>query len=77
MKLFLLSALIVIAFYASVSAGDVNIRVNQAGYLRNDQKVAIVFSRTPLKGKFTLVDASGKAIFSGSMKTSSAPAAWG
>lgn len=47
----------------SVSAQTVHIRVNQAGYLPDDQKIAIAFSNETIDGSFSVVDvATGKAV---------------
>ncbi len=55
----------------------VYIRVNQAGYLNEDQKLAIAFSQTPVAEKFQLVDAAtGKQVFVAHARKSSAPN-WG
>lgn len=51
-------------FSATVFALDVQIRVNQIGYLETDAKKAIAFSKSALEGDFLLIDAaSGKVIF--------------
>ena len=42
------------------------INLNQLGYLPDDQKVAVVKSKSKIKGDFTVVDAlTGKAVYSG------------
>ena len=44
-------------------AQDVHIRVDQAGYLPGDKKIAIVFSITPIDGSFDVEDTtSGRAV---------------
>ena len=35
---------------------DVQIRINQLGYLEKDSKVAIVFSKTPIRESFQLIN---------------------
>lgn len=57
---------------ASVAVpAQIHFRINLAGYLPNDSKVAIVFSNLTLNGNFLLVDeASGNKIFSGKLARS-------
>lgn len=52
---------------------EVHVRINLLGYLPTDQKVAIAFSNKPVKGKFEVVDASGKVTFTGKVVPSKAP----
>ena len=53
------------------------IRLNQAGYLTADQKIAIVISNKPLTGSFTVARASGnRRVFSGKLNHLPAPD-WG
>jgi hypothetical protein len=54
-------------------ADQVHIRINLLGYLPADQKVAIAFSNKHIKGKFEVVDASGKVAFTGKVVQSKAP----
>lgn len=63
-RLSLLTPIFVVLFLAAqVSSQDTHIRVNQAGYLPDDAtKVAIAFSKTPLKGEFVLRDAATKRV---------------
>ena len=58
---FLISFLL--PFSQDTKADDVYIRINQIGYLPNESKVAIVFSNSPVKETFQLLDArSGSAV---------------
>ncbi|HEY0459563.1 MAG TPA: glycoside hydrolase family 9 protein [Pyrinomonadaceae bacterium] len=60
-------------FSPLIRAQAVHIRVNQIGYLANDAKKAIAFSKMPLGGDFQLVDAvSGKTIFRAPLKDAKA-----
>ena len=53
------------------------IRVNLVGYLEDDSKVAIAFSRAPINGDFEVVDAeSGEVVIEGGTIASDAPG-WG
>lgn len=57
--------------FHSVSAqnNEVFIRLNQAGFLKEDTKKAIVFSNIPLHGNFSIRDASDeKKVFQGNLK---------
>ncbi len=65
--------LIVNTHFACAQSASVHIRINQVGYLPDDAKVAIAFSNNPLKGKFDVIDAQGKAVWSGNIKASTAP----
>ncbi len=68
------TSLIFIAFF-TVTAQDVVIRVNQAGYLPKDKKVAIAFSKAPLEDEAFLVrDPAGNIAWSGRIKPIEAPA---
>ena len=59
-------------------AADLYIRINQAGYLLPDAKIAIAFSRQPVSGKFELKTAdSGRSVLSGSIRPASAAPVWG
>ena len=59
-------------------AVDAHIRVNQAGYLAADRKVAILFSRAPLSGRFQVRDAGSKrVVFEHNLSKSAAPPSWG
>jgi endoglucanase len=55
---------------------DAFIRINQVGYLSSDTKVAIAFSRTPLKGDFVLLDASKRVVYRAPLQPVPAPG-WG
>ncbi|HLA11096.1 MAG TPA: glycoside hydrolase family 9 protein [Pyrinomonadaceae bacterium] len=52
------------------------IRINQVGYLVADTKVAIAFSKTPLKGDFVLLNESQQVVFRGPLRSTKAPG-WG
>ena len=54
-------------------SNSTHIRINLLGYLPTDQKVAIAFSNKPIKGKFELVDTSGKVVFTGNVTASAEP----
>lgn len=59
-------------------AADVNIRVNQAGYLAQDKKVAVVFSRAPLSGTFELrAVGAERLITTGPIVKAAASPIWG
>src|SRR2546423_4205006 len=67
----------VFLFSTSAAAQSAHIRVNQAGYLPADAKVAIAFSKTPLQGDFVLLDAaSNRTVFRSALK-SVPPPDWG
>lgn len=77
MKLFF-AFIIFLSAAMSVNAAEVYIRVNQAGYLPNDSKVAIAFSREPLSGNFELKSGDARrTIFSGTVRAASAKPVWG
>src|SRR5512139_488591 len=77
MKL-LLSFLIAIPFISTIaSAQTAFIRVNQAGYLPNDRKVAIAFSSDALKdAQFLIRDNTGAIVLRGKARKTSPPE-WG
>ncbi|WP_423820231.1 glycoside hydrolase family 9 protein [Salinimicrobium sp. TIG7-5_MAKvit] len=55
-----------VSIASEVDGDSIFIRVNQAGYLKEDTKVAIAFSEASVKGNFSLHDAeTGKRIFRG------------
>jgi len=57
--------------FAGAAEPVVHLRANQVGYLADDAKVAIAFSRQPVEGEFTVVDeASGEVVFSGQLAKS-------
>ena len=69
--------LITLLFAAPIAAQTAYIRINQAGYLPTDSKIAIAFSAKPLSGKFSVQDATSKrTIFTGKLRTIDAQA-WG
>jgi peptidoglycan/xylan/chitin deacetylase (PgdA/CDA1 family) len=51
-----------------MAAADVNIRVNQVGYLPGDRKIAIAFSLEPITDSNFLVYADSSLVFSGRIK---------
>ncbi|MEQ9100225.1 MAG: glycoside hydrolase family 9 protein [Imperialibacter sp.] len=53
---FLVSFLLPLSDPTEAKADALNIRINQIGYLPNESKVAIVFSNSPVKEAFQLVD---------------------
>ncbi len=66
-----------VSFASEVDEDSIFIRVNQAGYLKEDTKVAIAFSEASVKGNFSLHDAeTGKRIFRGKIVPSEVKA-WG
>jgi len=74
---YLSAAFCVFAISATAFAqSDTFIRVNQVGYLATDTKIAIAFSRMPLKGNFVLMDDSNSAVFRGPLKSVAQPS-WG
>ncbi|HEX6125453.1 MAG TPA: glycoside hydrolase family 9 protein [Pyrinomonadaceae bacterium] len=67
-----------VALATSALGSEVHIRVNQAGYLCDDVKVAIAFSRTPLSGEFTVRDRTSKrVVLTGPIAKASAAPIWG
>ncbi len=67
-----------ILLVGSIVASDVYIRVNQAGYVPADRKVAIIFSRAPITGDFELKNAGSESIaLRASVTKAGAPASWG
>ena len=66
-------------FAISVTAfaqSDAFIRINQVGYLATDNKIAIAFSRKPLKGSFVLIDSTSGKVFRGPLESVAQPS-WG
>lgn len=64
MRLFLLLLLA-----GNILYGQAHFRVNQVGYLPDDQKVAVVFSKKPVQGKVSLHEAgTSKLIFQPKLK---------
>jgi peptidoglycan/xylan/chitin deacetylase (PgdA/CDA1 family) len=49
-------------------AADVNIRVNQIGYLTGDKKIAIAFSLEPIQDLNFVVDSDSSVVYSGKIK---------
>jgi peptidoglycan/xylan/chitin deacetylase (PgdA/CDA1 family) len=62
MKLFVAATLAIFLLCLSANAQSVFIRINQAGYLPDDTKTAIAFSDRPITGKFTVRDATSRAV---------------
>lgn len=74
---FLLAALFAfLASYTSFGQTSAYIRINQAGYLPADVKIAIAFSKIPLRGDFVLRDKANRIVFRGPLKSVSPPN-WG
>jgi endoglucanase len=74
----LLLAALFVFLGSGISLGQTNtyIRINQVGYLAADTKIAIAFSRTPLRGDFVLRSAAHRVVFRGPLQTV-APPNWG
>lgn len=74
----ILTAISTLVFLASAAvAQTAHIRINQAGYLPADTKVAVAFSNEPITGEFTVRDAETKrAAFAGNIKPTERPN-WG
>src|SRR5690606_20670721 len=74
----LIRLLVILAAAASVAnARSVHLRVNQAGYLPGDEKIAIVFADGPVSDGFVLKDvSSGKSIVTGTLRSVPVPE-WG
>lgn len=69
----------IILVFACISAfaQPIYIRVNQAGYLPSDAKVAVAFSDRPLSGKFAVKEPStNRTVFTGIIRPASQPE-WG
>ena len=77
-KKYLLLAALFVCMTSCTSFGQTNayIRINQAGYLPADTKIAIAFSKTPLRGDFVLRDNANRVVFRGPLKSVAAPN-WG
>src|SRR5688572_6622576 len=73
-KLLLCSLLLVSDL--STSAQEAHIRVNQAGYLPSDKKIALAFSRAPLEDTDFLVRTERGIVWSGNVRAV-APPEWG
>ena len=70
--------LILILSCAGVAAASsTHLRVNQAGYLPSDRKVAIAFTREPVTGSFEVRDTSNRRVYSGTITDISATSSWG
>jgi peptidoglycan/xylan/chitin deacetylase (PgdA/CDA1 family) len=52
-------------FAGSFAAQSVFIRINQAGFAKNDVKTAVVISKAPANDRFSVTDASGKIVLVG------------
>ena len=73
----LLAALfLLLASRCSLGQTNAYIRINQAGYLPADAKIAIAFSKSPLRGEFVLRDNANRVVFRGPLKSVAAPN-WG
>lgn len=68
-SLFFYFFLLSTGIYAQQEAGGAFIRLNQAGYLQEDSKVAVALSDNPLSGKFFVHDAqSGQIVLTSSLE---------
>lgn len=66
--------LLLLTLPATIFAQSAYIRINQIGYLPNDSKIAIAFSKAPLTGDFVLLDAATKReVYRAPLKQISAP----
>ncbi|MEQ8532803.1 MAG: glycoside hydrolase family 9 protein, partial [Imperialibacter sp.] len=74
---FLVSFLLPLSDPTEAKADAVHIRINQIGYLPNESKVAIVFSNSPVKETFKLVDANTGSIVGMVKPTKSKAKGWG
>ncbi len=54
-------------------AQDIHFRINLAGYLPQDTKVAIVLADRPLKGAFHVLDGDGNKVIKGKVQPSAEP----
>ncbi len=70
---YFLCALLFSVWVSIAQSSGVFIRINQVGYLPDERKVAIAFSNQSVKGKFDLIDRTGKSVWSGTIKSSQAP----
>lgn len=62
---------------AGIAKDSIFLRVNQVGYLNDDEKVAIAFSNRPLNGSFSVVEAgTDEKVFTGKLKKAEEKA-WG
>ncbi|HKP69789.1 MAG TPA: glycoside hydrolase family 9 protein [Pyrinomonadaceae bacterium] len=72
------NTILIVASTAVVQAADTYVRINQAGYLPNDRKVAILMSRAPPTFTFELRDVStNKAVHVGMISKATATSSWG
>ena len=77
MKTFIAGLLCAAVFGGAALAQEAHIRVNQAGYLPGDRKVAIAFANERLGGDFLMKDAAtGAVVFRGGIEAVAAPD-WG
>ena len=73
----LLAALfLLLASRCSLGQTNAYIRINQAGYLPADAKIAIAFSESPLRGEFVVRENANRVVFRGPLKSVAAPN-WG
>lgn len=71
---FLISCLFGLFLICNAFAQSAQIRVNQIGYLPNDAKIAVAFSKQPIKGDFVILDgATKKEVFRAAPQRISAP----
>ena len=77
LHIFFVILLFTVFLPADVFAQEAYIRINQIGYLPNDQKIAVAFSKIPLEGDFTVLNAATKnVVFRAPLKAVSA-SNWG
>lgn len=77
LKTFFIIFLVTFFSAASSFAQASYIRINQIGYSAGDAKIAVAFSKTPLEGDFTVIDAATKrAVFRAPLKPVAA-SSWG
>jgi hypothetical protein len=67
---------LLLASRCSLGQTNAYTRINQAGYLPADAKIAIAFSKSPLRGEFVLRDNANRVVFRRPLKSVSAPN-WG
>ena len=73
-----LLALVLLGFASSFAFNQsAHIRLNQAGYLPADRKVAIAFSNSEIRGGFKIKEATtGRTVYTGRVRQASLPD-WG
>src|SRR4030042_3877083 len=78
MKITCLTGILILLFLTLTSAdAQVYLRVNQAGYLPGDNKIAIAFTDNQVRGSFKVIDLrSGKTVLEAPLKKEE-PKGWG